>query len=352
MGIKLVRVDELCEDMIIGEDVYARNDQIIIGKGVKLNNQLIVKLKFYGIDTVKIKENDFTADSHRMKIMNSPEFRRFIRKYAKTVEVFRGQIQDVVYRNGQLETDLLIGQLEEMISQSRNSMHLLEILQCMDAYDDSTYIHSVNVALYCNVFAQLLKLSEEDGRILMLCGLLHDIGKVLVPEEILNKQNALSNQDTMIIRNHPKAGYVAVKYMDIDVRIKEVILKHHERCDGSGYPNGENAEQIGEFAKIVAIADSYEAMTANRLYREPMCPFKAMEIMGEEGMKKYDIRYWLVFVDYVSQSYLNRRVFLSNGLEGEIVLFYPIHKTRPMVRTEEGFVDLSQDHSVEIVKVV
>ena len=125
---------------------------------------------------------------------------------------------------------------------------------------------------------------------------------------------------------------------------------HHERCDGTGYPAGITQEYIDDFALIVAIADVYDAMTAARAYREPLCAFQVIDSFEKDGLHKYKPKYILTFLKRIVNAYQSNRVMLSNGKSGNIVFINDKALAKPIVELSDGtFIDLSKDHSVSIV---
>ena len=126
---------------------------------------------------------------------------------------------------------------------------------------------------------------------------------------------------------------------------------HHERCDGSGYPNGLVAHEIEPFAKLVAIADVYDAMTCARVYRGPLCPFEVIHLFETEGYRKYDTRYILTFLEGIVQTYINANVRLNNDMKGEIVMIInsPV-KTGCKVGSD--FIDLSRQRELYIATLI
>lgn len=175
---------------------------------------------------------------------------------------------------------------------------------------------------------------------LTLCGLLHDIGKSKIPNEIIGKPGKLTDSEYEEIKKHPVIGYNLVKNLDIDQRIKNAVLLHHERFDGKGYPLGLTGNEIDDFTSIVSIADVYDAMTANRCYRDGLCPFEVIAIFEKEGLTQFNPKYILTFLDHIANTYINNEVLLSDGSSGKIVL---INKklTRPTIQLDNGnFVNL------------
>jgi HD-GYP domain-containing protein (c-di-GMP phosphodiesterase class II) len=195
-------------------------------------------------------------------------------------------------------------------------------------------------------------MSKEETRILTQAGLLHDIGKLLIPKHIISKPSKLTEDEFEEIKMHSIKGYQALKDLNLDVRVKYVALMHHEKCDGSGYPNGFKANQIEGFSKIVAIADVYDAMTSNRTYRQAICPFDVVENFERDGFLKYDPGYLMIFLERIVQSYLHNVVRLSDGREGEVVMINKLSLSRPVVRCGNTFIDLSKEPKLSIESVL
>ena len=127
---------------------------------------------------------------------------------------------------------------------------------------------------------------------------------------------------------------------------------HHEKCDGSGYPLGINGGKIDPFAKIVGIADVYEAMTAARVYRGPLCPFQVIDIFEREGLPIYEAAYILKFLENVVMTYMNHRVRLSDGTKGDIVFINHARLSRPMIKSGSNFIDLTKTPNIYIEQII
>lgn len=140
----------------------------------------------------------------------------------------------------------------------------------IDAKDRYTSGHSQRVADYALAIAKRMGKSEEEQKVIYYAGLLHDVGKIRVPEEIINKPGKLTEDEFNQIRIHPVSGYHILKDIHEDVRIAYGAKYHHERYDGKGYPNGLEGENIPEIARIIGVADAYDAMASNRSYRNAL----------------------------------------------------------------------------------
>jgi len=313
--------------------------------------QLIEHLKFYQIASVSIfpenhgDRNSSTMTAQRLetysqRIRRSPEFQRFKTDYTKKVSFMKENINNFIANDEDLNVDQLLDETLTLFGENSTTISMFDMLHNMRQIDDSTYAHSVNVALICRLIGKWKNFSEKDMDTLTLCGLLHDIGKSKIPNEIIGKPGKLTDSEYEEIKKHPVIGYNLVKNLDIDQRIKNAVLLHHERFDGKGYPLGLTGNEIDDFTSIVSIADVYDAMTANRCYRDGLCPFEVIAIFEKEGLTQFNPKYILTFLDHIANTYINNEVLLSDGSSGKIVL---INKklTRPTIQLDNGnFVNL------------
>lgn len=359
MKTKRILTSRAKPGMVIAEDVYTYNNQLIIGKDTMLTNRAITRLKFYSITDIKIHldvvkmEPIETQISFTEEIKQTPEYQAFAEKHSAVVSNLKKQLNDFVNKeNDVIDINVLSTYIQEVISETRNGTHVFHMLQCMRDYDDLTFVHSVNVAIICHTIGKWLHLSDNDLLTLTLAGLLHDIGKLLVPHEIIQKPTTLTAAEYRVIKTHSFKGYDIMKEQNFDMRIKLCALMHHERCDGSGYPNHLKSEEIIDFAKIVAIADTYDAMTSARIYRAPMCPFEVINIFETEGLHKYDPHILLTFLHEMAETYIHSNVILSNGEEGKIVMINNNALSKPVVSVGNKFYDLSKEANLNITRIV
>lgn len=162
------------------------------------------------------------------------------------------------------------------------------LVQAAEAKDRYTRGHSERVTLYAMAIAEELKLPAEEIEALRQAGLLHDIGKIAVSDQILRKPNELSPEDWKAIRSHPQRGVEIIRPVSALRPLIPIILYHHERYNGKGYPKGLKGEEIPLGARILAVADAYEAMTANRPYRPAMSKREAIERLKKGAGKQFD----------------------------------------------------------------
>ena len=358
--MKRVKTAELVPGMVIAEDVYSYSNQLIMPKGLILSDKSITKLEFYSIINVRVEDDSVaTAEaqviddrSYAERFRESEEFIRFKQNYEQEIGNFRDSINSVVSNNSELDADDLLDHTLGLINSGDSAVDIFSMLHNLRSYDDATFVHSMNVALICNVFARWLRMSEEDVKLATLCGLLHDLGKVFIPESIITKPAKLTDKEYEIVKTHPQHGYNLLKERGANTHIMNSALMHHERCDGSGYPLGLKDSQIDSFAKLVAIADVYDAITSARVYRGPLCPFTAIQIFESEGLQKYDPQYIMTFLSNVVNTYLLNRVRLSNGVEGEIIYINKDKYSCPTIKVGNKFIDLSKEPGITIEALI
>lgn len=352
-----IRTDQAEAGMKVASDVYTSNNQLIIPKNTILDERMISRLRFYNIYGLLIYRGAPQVErieevSYIDLLRSTPEFKKFNRTYVETIQNVEDNFNAVLNGNDDFDIDELLVDTNRILSEGRNGAHIMEMLHGIRNYDDMTYVHSLNVSLICNIFGGWLKYSKEDIRILTLSGLLHDIGKLLIPKEIISKAGKLTLEEFQTIKTHTIKGYQVLKNQSFDIRIKYATLMHHERCDGSGYPNGFGAEQIDDFAKIIAIADVYDAMTSSRRYRNAICPFDVVEEFERDGFLKFDPGFLMTFLERIVQSYIHNIVRLSDGREGEVIMINRLSLARPVVRVGSEYVDLSKERNLSIKEII
>ena len=357
MKSRKISLSQAVPGMVAASDLLSKDGLLIMKKDTTLTDKIITRLEFYSVLELNIytitSSQDAQAalrpDTYYKKLKESESFKAFRLAYQQTVEGIRSNFEGIVARNISIDTDHLLADASKILFHGSCGMDVINMLQCIRNYDDATYVHSLNVALICNIIGRWLHFSPEDLEIITLCGLLHDIGKLLVPSEIILKPAELTEEEYTTIQTHSYLGYQILKHQDLDLRIKRVALLHHERCDGSGYPFGYTSDKIDSYSKLVAIADVYDAMASPRVYRGPLCPFEVMSIIESEGYKKYDPKYLFTFMQSIAETYIKNNVRLSNNQIGEVVLINYSELSRPVVRVENQFIDLSKQRDLRIV---
>lgn len=360
--MKEYQTKDLLPGMVTAIPVRTKRGQLIINPNVELTRTLISRLEFYGIASVQITENKQVAApmetpkdpayfpakspvsapspvsdaSYSQKLKSSPEFQRFQVDFTLRSQDLKNCFDAYLSDGGTVNKEELLSKTISLVSPKQTTLDVFDMLHNMRQVNDSTYAHSLNVAIISRIIGKWLHFSNEELDTLTLAGLLHDIGKTKIPDEVLNKDGKLTDEEFQMIRNHPKYGYDILKSQPLNSHIKKAALMHHERCDGSGYPMGLTMEEIDDYALIIAIADVYDAMTAARSYRAPLCPFEVIAEFEKDGLQKYKPKYILTFLENIANAHQNNRVMLSDGTSARIVLLNHRRLSKPLVQLDDG----------------
>ena len=359
--MKETRVDmlEAKSGMVLSQSVYDHYGRLLLPVDFILTPKTIMLLKLNQVEWVHVKdllyesndEEDF--ESARIeRIRQTEDFKTFERAYGHSVTIVKEAFEELLTNDSQINASILSAEINRVLATSKNSIQVFDMLHCIRDYDDTTYVHCMNVALICNVIGGWLGYQGKDIEDLTLAGLLHDIGKLMIPKEIITKPTKLSVKEYEVVKKHPHIGYEILEDEELEEHIRLAALEHHEKCDGSGYPYGLKREEISEFAKIVAIADVYDAMTADRTYRMGLCPFDVIELFEAQGLQKYDARILLLFLEYIVASYINKQVVLSDGSIAKIIFINKHKLSKPVVARGKQYIDLSESSSLTIKAIL
>lgn len=330
---------------ILAEDVCNENGVVLAAKNTIMNRYIIGHLMHLGVGYATIyrdiSRNEGKASENKLED-----------SYKKSLMQTKELIQNIA-AGKPLEYEkvyLLANQIHKNIHENSNIIKLLTEVRNKDDY---TYTHSLNTAYYSMLISRWLNLPENEIMKAIQSGLLHDIGKTRIPHEILNKSGRLTEEEYDLIKKHSQLGYEIVKdSKEIDEDVKLAILLHHERINGSGYPFHCFADNMNLHSRIVAMADVFDAMTSERVYKKRATPFEVFDMYLTEGLCLFDTKMLYVFMNNMAVNLLGVNVLLNNGKTGEIV-YIPFHKlTSPVVKIASEYVDISEEKELQILKLV
>lgn len=348
MRYKDISIAECKTGDLLASDIIGDNGIILAVKEMFLNVYMIQRLKDFSINKVRIyntDSNDYNTEKYEVK--------QAIRyNYIKSVDLLKTVANNLASGKGLDYND--ISEISELIYLGMNEKNT--IIQCLSEIrhdDDYTYTHSINTAFYAMLISKWMGLSLCEIKLSIEAGLLHDIGKVKVPKEILNKKGMLTKEEYELIKKHTVFGFNLIKDVtDIKPEVKQAVLLHHERNDQSGYPTQISPKGISLFSKIISIADVYDAMTSVRVYKKRSTPFEAFEMFKTIGISLFDFKALNVFLKNIPNCYIGTKVLLRNNMIGEIVYIPPQDILNPIIMVGDKYIEMLSNKDYEVVEIL
>lgn len=292
-------------------------------KPVQKKNKKPTKIDF--TDTVTLKKAKFDKSSFTENLINARNARDKTRSYIDSM-LSEAKMGRVVNTQKAKE---LVAELANNIASSLDASMWLTQLKNRDEY---TAIHSLNVCVLSLTFGKALKLPKDQLHELGLGALLHDVGKMLVPLNILNKPGKLTDEEFEKMKEHPVLGFKLVsKDKNLSKDVLAIIRGHHERISGNGYPDKLTESNISLFTKIVSITDVYDAVTSDRVYHDGMTPHDAMQRLYEWMPGNFDAELMQKFIRTLGIYPIGSVVELKTGHIGLVVKLNENHRMKPVV---------------------
>jgi len=352
-NVKRISIYELKPNMILAENLML-NGLTLVAKNISINIMMIKKIiEFYPSNTIYIYTNEKKAVAPSM---HTPEKQSFIETenllnhFSNNIYEFLNSIDG----NSKLDlTEIRTMSKEVLDNNNNNYSSILKSITNSRNIDEYLTRHSVNVAFLSSMLGKWLKLPQKDLTLLTYAAFLHDIGKVKVNQKILNKPSKLTKLEFEEIKKHSVYSYELVRNIPyLDESVSLAVLMHHERLDGSGYPLHLKEDRINTFAKIIGIADTFDAMTSDKVYSKKQNPFKVLEIMQYEGMATLDYYYLTTFIKQMLNYYTGEMVKLSDNRIGKVVKTDINNIYSPLISIDSIFIDLKNEKDLFIIDLV
>lgn len=332
---KIINLRECKPGMILSEPIYNKHGTKMVSANTKLNEFIIDKLSRINIEELSIYEpENIISKKEKAK-------KQFSDIYENNVEGIRSIFLDI--SSGKeihsIEVDKITDKIMKSSVEKRN---IVDCINDIKMVDDYTYYHCINVSMLSVLIGKWMDKRVSVIKDLAMAGILHDIGKIKIDQTILNKKGSLTEDEIAEIKKHPVNGYNIIKAKrHIPKEVKDSVLMHHERLNGSGYPFGVKEDEISFYSRVLAIADVFSAMTSNRSYRKKFSPFTVIETLEKQYIGALDASILRTFIANIYPYYIGRRVILSNGISGELVYINPLMHSKPVIKTSTGFIDLN-----------
>ncbi|MFS0784105.1 HD-GYP domain-containing protein [Bacillus sp. 1P06AnD] len=354
-----IKISDLTEGCILERDIQIRKDRPIALKKTVVDSRLIEVLSAFLVKELNVEK--YMADG---KLFTPKEMIDIGYAEESFKEVsFHTSYKEAVHEFKKLFQGWQAGATVDVPAVRKIFVPILEkalsaeneifSLHCLSTKEDYFYHHAIAVGIISGYIAK--KLSYDLGDIVQvgLAGCLSDVGMAKVPIRILKKNDSLSYEEFKDVKQHPIKGYQMLqKSTGLKKEVKLAILQHHERLDGSGYPNNSQSDKIHPYSRIVAVADVYHAMTSDRIYRPKRSPFQVLEMLMHDEFGKYDLHILQTLRKGAINISIGSKVKLSNGEIGEVMFMSSRYPTRPIIRLNQSgvLIHLEKERNLYILE--
>ena len=377
--LQKITIDQLKQGMYVHQIVEQKGKLSITNQGRVTSDAIISTLKKRGVKTLVIDtDKAFNPNSNADSKIGAVASPSAVKQGASKPVSFDSELSRAVKLHEQgkaiqhaLQTNLqkempFDGSIPKAFSSKlvesveRNPDALLCLTKIREK-DDYLLEHSLNVAILLANFAKHLGMTDNEVNELSYAGFLHDLGKIMIPDEILHKPGRLTDEEMDIMKGHVQHGVDHLLETDIQPHLIQAVAEHHERLDGLGYPQGKKGDEISMAGRMLAIADMYDALTADRVYKSGMSSQKAFSILMSEAPTRLDMYLVQQFIKCLGIYPVGSLVLLSNErlamvmhqndspLTPEVKVFYSVKQGHYLTPKD---IDLSTDKSLTIVKAI
>lgn len=333
--MRLVETSLSLSGTYLGKAIYNNKGNILLNEGVKLDTRLLQRLIGMNIHFIYIQDEQ-TADL----TLHYPISMKLRRKAIASIEKHFDEFEANRHFSNVLVLEKaaksLVKLIREIQGEIKDSQELLALLSDVYTYDNYIFTHSLNVTMYALAIGMKLRLKDSELESLGLGAILHDVGKVKIPEEILLKPSKLTDEEFDQVKRHTVEGFELLRNIpSVTLVTAHCAYQHHERLNGTGYPRGIKSSEIHPFGKIIAVADVFDAVTSNRVYRQAMLPHEGLEILYSGSGTLYDQKMIEVFRQAVAVYPIGITVVLNDGRNGVVCKQNMGLSDRPIVRILE-----------------
>jgi HD-GYP domain-containing protein (c-di-GMP phosphodiesterase class II) len=333
----------LQENMVLAKNIYSYEGIVLLAADVSLTKEYIDSIKKLSINGVYIKDDI----SKEIEIRNIISEKLRI-EAVKSISLMYTDTSKLILNRIEMIVERILG---EVLSNRSLMVNMIDI----KSFDDYIFTHAVHVAILSLIIGISLNLDSKQLKRLTMGALLHDIGKVFIPKEILNKDEDITDEEKVILKKHPELGYKYIKkYYSFPPTAYIGILQHHERYDGNGYPDQKSGDGISIFGRIICICNVYDNLISEKPNKKAYLPSDAIEyIMGNSGMI-FDPKLVKIFIKKVAPYPLGTIIKLSNGEKAIVIENNENCSMRPKVKNLEGdkIYDLTYDSDLKNITIV
>ncbi|NBG88712.1 HD-GYP domain-containing protein [Isachenkonia alkalipeptolytica] len=331
MTMRIKAIKELHPGQILGQTLYTEKGDILLRKGVYISPFIIKKLQESGYASVYIWEDTM---EYELEDVIRPEIRQ---KAINDLRKFTKAIEGEDPKRAEANMSILRAEVSTVVDELFNQKEVVVELVDMKNINRGLYQHSVNVMIHSVILAVGLGLNKTEVGKVALGALLHDIGLLFMPTEIMKKEGPLTPEEFEQIKEHPKKGFEFLRdKLNVEATTRMGILDHHEQYDGSGYPAGKKGTEIHLYGRIIAVANKYDSIISDRHYKKAMPVAEALEYIMGGGGSVFDPELTRIFIRNVNPYPVNTLVELSDGNVAAVVEVHSSFFSRPVVKVIRG----------------
>lgn len=341
-----VHVTELIVGDRLAQPIYNDAGILIFPEGTVMKEEHIQNLISHLIDEVSIMYRH--VDDVGQLIPTATRITRNISPhFHEALDSFK-DIYVLAQADEAIDDSYVDADLKPLVHSLLEERDVVSLLIQLNSADDYTYQHSVHVGIIAYFIAIWLGKDDEEAFKIAKAGYLHDIGKCKIPNELLQRPSKLTDEEFELIKQHPIHGHDIIYEITGCPLIAKAALQHHERLDGSGYPNGLKEDDIHEYAKIIAIADIYSAMVSSRTYQKKRDFLYVLKELHHLSFAKTDPIITQTFIRNMIPNFIGKKVTLKTGESGTIVMSNPNDFFHPLIKIDDEFIDLSERRDLVI----
>lgn len=343
-----IHVTELHIGDQLSSNVFNNYGLHVLTSDTVLTGDDISKLFRHNIDYVDINmRTDFeisTLTNHQYDSIISNVLPKFEVATAGIKNLF-----DQVREEGKIDERIINQNVDPLLEQFQKEKDVVSLLLTLSNKDDYTYQHCVQVGMISYYLASWIGLPEEQALLTGKAGFLHDIGKSKIDQDILNKPDKLTAEEFLLMQNHTTFGYEIIqKSLSTNIEIGLVALQHHERLNGTGYPNKLTRDQMHPMARIISVADVYSAMISSRVYQKKQDLLFVLRELHRLSFSELDPVIVQSFIRKMIPNFIGKSLVMKTGEVGQIVMTNPTDVFRPLIKMNDQFLDMSKNHQFEI----
>ena len=330
----------LREGMVIAKTIFSPSGRVLLRKDTVIKPVFIESLLDRKVMSVFIRDQRF-PDLEPEEVVSD----RTRMRVREALAEFREAAQSRSRRALIVASDHIAQRVADIVEEALSHRSVVVNLTDIGSMDDYTFDHSVNVCIISVLAACHMNINAEKIRLLGIGALLHDVGKLLVPPAVMRKPGKLTDEESDVVKNHSEDGYRFLsRQTDLSPLSTIVAYQHHERWDGSGYPLGLKGDEIHQFSQLVGIADVYDALVSDRVYREAFPPHRALAMINGSAERFFPGALVSQFLENLAPYPVGTVIELTNGVTAVVADVQRGSLYHPCIRalTDEDGVNLSE----------